>query len=145
MDLMHSANFRLSIISPEVLLHICPSYLELPWRDKSHLALFLIVLYLDFPDIASLAALSPIMAAIGADPALQRVRILVVAPSRLSHALFEKSPPRPTVAQLVRLNVFKGLGIERRWRAGAYLYSAKVSLGFVFNPELNPELSSHST
>lgn len=54
--------------------------------------------------------------------------MLVVAPSRLSHSLFgigpEGLPLRPTVSDLIRRGVIKGLDIERRWRAGLYLYSA---------------------
>jgi hypothetical protein len=91
------------------------------------LTLCIIVLYLDLPDLTSLSTLSLILAAICADPALHRLRLRIIAPSRLSHALFGTNPPRPTVAQLVQRNVMKGLGMERRWRAGMYLYSVIVS------------------
>jgi hypothetical protein len=40
---------------------------------------------------------------------------------------------RPTVPDLVQRNVMRGLQIERRWRMGAYLYSAQVRIsGIIF-------------
>lgn len=90
----------------------------------------LLVSFLDVPELSTLASTSGYLATLTADPILQRTRLLVVAPSRLSHSLFGISPGglplRPTVSDLIRRNVMKGLGIERRWRAGLYLYSAPV-------------------
>ncbi|KAI0001716.1 hypothetical protein BJV77DRAFT_1063124 [Russula vinacea] len=93
---------------PEILLHILS--------------------FLDVPELSSLASTSGYLATLAADPILQRTRLLVVAPSRLSHSLYgigpEGLPLRPTVSDLIRRGVMKGLDIERRWRAGLYLYSA---------------------
>ena len=86
--------------------------------------------FLDVPELTALASTSGYLATLAADPILQRTRLLVVAPSRISHSLFGISPGglplRPTVSDLIRRNVMKGLDIERRWRAGLYLYSAPV-------------------
>jgi len=94
-------------IAPEILLHIFS--------------------YLDLPDLACLARLSPYLGRLASDPALHRIRILVVAPSRISHSLFALGPQgvafRPTVGDLVRRGVMRGPGIERKWRMGLYLYS----------------------
>ncbi|KAI0279974.1 hypothetical protein BC826DRAFT_1077533 [Russula brevipes] len=98
----------LTLIPPEILLYILS--------------------FLDVPDLSTLASTCRYLASLAADPILQRTRLLVVAPSRLSHSLFaigpEGLPLRPTVSDLIRRGVIKGLGIERRWRAGLYLYSA---------------------
>jgi len=87
-----------------------------------------ILSYLDVPELSTLTSTCRYLASLAADPILQRTRLLVVAPSRLSHSLFaagpEGSPLRPTVSDLIRRGVMKGLDIERRWRAGLYLYSA---------------------
>jgi len=86
------------------------------------------VSYLDVPELSALAYTCHYLASLAADPILQRTRLLVVTPSRLSHSLFaigpEGSPLRPTILDLIRRGVIKGLGIERRSRAGLYLYSA---------------------
>ncbi|KAI0049258.1 hypothetical protein FA95DRAFT_1557055 [Auriscalpium vulgare] len=83
--------------------------------------------YLDIPDLAALAAASGYLAVLAADPVLHRARILVVAPSRVSHSLFavgpEGAPLRPSVPELVHRGVMRGLGIERHWRMGLYFYS----------------------
>ncbi|EPQ60357.1 hypothetical protein GLOTRDRAFT_135065 [Gloeophyllum trabeum ATCC 11539] len=83
--------------------------------------------YLDLPELAALSKLSPGLASLAADPVLQRFRLLVVAPSRVQHSLFALSPQgdalRPTIADLVHRGVIRGLGIERRWRLGMYIYS----------------------
>jgi len=94
-------------ITPEILLHIFS--------------------YLDLPDLACLAQLSPHLARLASDPALHRVRLLVVTPSRVSHSLFALGPQgvalRPTVGDLVHRGVMRGPGIERKWRMGLYFYS----------------------
>lgn len=89
------------------------------------------VSFLDIPDLASLAQISPILAELAADPVLHHSRIWVVAPSRVSHSLFGQNaagvPLRPTVADLVHRGIMRGIGIERRWRNGMYFYSQHVS------------------
>ncbi|KAG8782497.1 hypothetical protein FRC12_020758 [Ceratobasidium sp. 428] len=77
--------------------------------------------HLDLPDLDSLAASSPLLTSLTKDPALHRVRILVFTPERVSRSLF--SVNRPSILDLVQLNILRGLGIERRLRAGQYLYS----------------------
>jgi len=90
--------------------------------------LLYILSFLDIPELSILASTCHYLASLADDPILQRTRLLVIAPSRVSHSLFgigpEGSPLRPTVSDLVRRGVMKGLDIERRWRAGLYLYSA---------------------
>jgi hypothetical protein len=107
----------------------------------------LLVSFLDVPELSSLASTSGYLATLAADPILQRTRLLVVAPSRLSHSLYgigpEGSPLRPTVSDLIRRGVMKGLDIERRWRAGLYLYSAPVCILHSFTlPSLTGTLRS---
>ncbi|KAL5640404.1 hypothetical protein ACGC1H_007604 [Rhizoctonia solani] len=80
--------------------------------------------YLDLPDLDALAKTCRILRLLTKDPALQRVRLLVFTPERVSRSLF--SVNRPTVLDLVQWNILRGLGIERRWRAGQYLYSTSV-------------------
>ncbi|KIJ66245.1 hypothetical protein HYDPIDRAFT_109239 [Hydnomerulius pinastri MD-312] len=96
--------------------------LDLPQETLLH-----ILSFLDIPDLASLSHVSVNLALLAADPVLQRMRLLVVAPSRVDHSLFGKSPEgillRPTVPELVHRGVMRGIQIERRWRAGAYFYS----------------------
>ncbi|KAI0036596.1 hypothetical protein K488DRAFT_40785, partial [Vararia minispora EC-137] len=84
------------------------------------------VSFLDIPDLASLARTSRYLAALAADPLLNRTRILVVAPSRVEHALFAAphgAPLRPSVPDLVHRNVIQGLGLDRIYRLGGYIYS----------------------
>ncbi|KZT08726.1 uncharacterized protein LAESUDRAFT_723642 [Laetiporus sulphureus 93-53] len=104
---LFSTSSWLLAIPPEILLHILS--------------------FLDIPDLSILAQVSPELAHYVEDPVLHRLRLHVVAPSRLSHSLFGQSPSgmplRPTVADLVRRNIMRGLGIERRWRAGMYFHS----------------------
>ncbi|KAH9049419.1 hypothetical protein EDB84DRAFT_1453834 [Lactarius hengduanensis] len=87
-----------------------------------------ILSFLDVPELSALASTCHDLASLAADPILQRTRLLVVAPSRVSHSLFgigpQGSPLRPTVLDLINRGVMKGLVMERRWRAGLYLYSA---------------------
>ena len=94
----------------------------------SPLTCHLPVSYIDVPELSALASTCHYLAALAADPILQRTRLLVVTPSRLSHSLFAigpgGSPLRPTMLDLIRRGVMKGLDIERRSRAGLYLYSA---------------------
>ncbi|KAI0068076.1 hypothetical protein BV25DRAFT_1904549 [Artomyces pyxidatus] len=91
-----------------------------------------LVSYLDLPDLAALAAASGQLAILTADPVLHRTRLLVVAPSRLSHSLFglgpEGTPLRPTIPDLVHRGVMKGPGILWRWRMGLYFYSPQASI-----------------
>jgi len=80
--------------------------------------------YLDIPDIQLLATLYPELEQLSNDKALHRTRILVVAPSRVEHALFSNGGSlRPTIIDLVRRGLMRGIGIERRWRNGGYVYS----------------------
>ncbi|PPQ79400.1 hypothetical protein CVT25_002670 [Psilocybe cyanescens] len=92
---------------PEVLLHILS--------------------YLDLPDLAVIARVAPSLIPLTDDPVLHTHRLKIVSPSRVNHNLFGMSPQghqlRPTVSDLVRRGVIKGLAIERRWRMGSYLYS----------------------
>ncbi|EIM92194.1 uncharacterized protein STEHIDRAFT_47225 [Stereum hirsutum FP-91666 SS1] len=100
---------------PNVLLNIPPEIL------------LYIFSFLDIPDLAALSKLHPYFSLLTSDPLLHRTRLLVVAPSRVSHALFALGPQglplRPTVADLVHWGVMKGFNIERRWRMGLYFYS----------------------
>jgi hypothetical protein len=105
--------------------YTCVHDVQLETNSNRH-----VVSFLDLPDLAALAQVSPLLARLSSDPALHRIRILVVAPSRVSHSLFGQSPQgvplRPTVGDLVLRGVMRGLGISRRWRAGAYFYSHHV-------------------
>jgi len=98
----------LSDLAPEILLYIFS--------------------FLDFPELACIGSINPQLARLVADPALHRLRLLVVAPSRVSHALFALGPQgealRPTVGDLCQRGVMRGPGIERKWRMGLYFYSA---------------------
>lgn len=114
----------------EILLHIRTSYITcatMPfWLTR------LLVSFLDIPDLAALSRVSKALALLTADPVLHRTRLRVVAPSRVQHSLFGRSPEgillRPTISQLVHRGVMRGLQIERRLRAGAYLYSPHASV-----------------
>ncbi|KAG6841766.1 hypothetical protein C0991_007095 [Blastosporella zonata] len=83
--------------------------------------------YLDLPDLAALAQVSPVLASLASDPLLHNTRVRITAPSRVKHALFGVNPRgvalRPTVGDLVHRGVIRGFAIERRWRMGAYFYS----------------------
>ncbi|KDQ63227.1 hypothetical protein JAAARDRAFT_188825 [Jaapia argillacea MUCL 33604] len=107
MSLPTSTTFILLWLPQEILLHIFS--------------------YLDLPELHALAQISPFLTSLTADPVLHRQRILIVAPSRVGHSLFGQSPEgfalRPTVGDLVHRGVMRGLGIERRWRMGAYFYT----------------------
>ncbi|KAL5533731.1 hypothetical protein ACEPAG_191 [Sanghuangporus baumii] len=95
---------RLETLPPEVILHILS--------------------YLDLPELDALSRLSPVLKDLAQDPILHRRRILIVAPSRVQHALFAYGGAlRPTVPDLVVRNVLRGLGIERRYRMGLYFNS----------------------
>jgi len=69
----------------------------------------------------------PSLSGLASDPVLHRNRVRIIAPSRVQHSLFGTSLHgiilRPTVGDLVQRGVMRGLGIERRWRTGAYFYS----------------------
>ena len=90
------------------------------------------VSYLDLPDLSSLTQAYPELAPLVADPILNHDRLWVVGPSRVSHSLFGTStagiPLRPTVPELVHRGIIRGMGIERRWRDGLYIYSSLVRL-----------------
>ncbi|THV07494.1 hypothetical protein K435DRAFT_259384 [Dendrothele bispora CBS 962.96] len=109
-----------------------------------------ILSYLDLPDLASLSQVSSYLAELAADPLLHKNRLRIIAPSRIQHSLFGQGPEgialRPTVVDLVHRGVFKGLGIERRWRDGVYLYTQRVSSIFLFliNTFLTLRLVHHS-
>ncbi|KAJ7161248.1 hypothetical protein C8R43DRAFT_992000 [Mycena crocata] len=83
--------------------------------------------WLDLPDLAMLSKLAPVLARLAADPALHNNRLRVISPARVKHDLFGLSPRghilRPSVGDLVQRGVMRGLGLERRWRTGTYLYS----------------------
>ncbi|KAI0720041.1 hypothetical protein C8T65DRAFT_736209 [Cerioporus squamosus] len=86
------------------------------------------VSFLDLPDLSSLTEAYPELASLVADPVLNHERLWVVGPSRVSHSLFGTSttgtPFRPTVPELVHRGIIRGMGIERRWRDGLYIYSS---------------------
>lgn len=114
----------------ETLLHICTSciiHATIPCRLTC-----LPVSFLDIPDLAALSRASKALALLTADPVLHRTRLRVVAPSRVRHSLFGRSPEgillRPTIPELVHRGVMRGLQIERRLRTGAYLYSPHASV-----------------
>ena len=116
-------NSPLLSLPPEVILQICKSHCHIA-DTPAHRQL---VSYLDLPELQYLASLSPLLRHLSQDRALHRTRILVVAPSRIQHALFAYGGSlRPTVADLVHSGVMRGLGIERRWRHGLYFYSPQV-------------------
>lgn len=80
------------------------------------------------PDLAQLSTVSPLFRKLASDKALHRLRVLVVAPSRIRHFLFAQGGNlRPTVGDLVQRGVMRGLGLERRWRDGLYFYSPQVN------------------
>ncbi|CAE7087320.1 unnamed protein product [Rhizoctonia solani] len=91
--------------------------------------------HLDLPDLDAVAETCRILRSLTKDPALQRVRLLVFTPERVSRYLF--SVNRPTLLDLVHWNILRGLGVERRWRAGQYLYS--TSSVRQFNAMINIE------
>jgi len=90
-----------------------------------------ILSYLDIPDLTSLSRATPQLAVLTSDPILHRDRLRLTAPSRVAHSLFGASPGgvllRPNVGELLQRGVMKGLGIERRWRTGAYFYSPRMA------------------
>lgn len=94
------------------------------------------VSFLDLPDLAALAQASLSLAGLAWDPLMHRKRLQIVAPSRVHHLLFGTNASglalRPTVGDLVQRGVIRGLGIERRWRAGSYFYSRNVG-GHLFS------------
>jgi hypothetical protein len=89
------------------------------------------VSYLDLPDLDTLCTLNSALSKLTSDPILHRNRLRIVAPSRVQHSLFAQGCHgtllRPSVGDLVRMNVMRGLGIERRWRLGSYFYSVQAS------------------
>lgn len=94
----------------------------------------IVVSFLDLPDLAQLSTISLLFRKLASDPALHRLRVLVVAPSRIRHFLFARDGNmRPTVGDLVRRGVMRGLGIERRWRNGLYFYSPQVTTTFRYH------------
>ncbi|TFK30936.1 hypothetical protein FA15DRAFT_663011 [Coprinopsis marcescibilis] len=93
-----------------------------------------ILSFVDIPDLEALAKAVPAIATLTVDPVLQKQRLRIVAPSRVNHCLFGKSPQgysfRPTIGELVHRGVIRGLGIERRWRSGNYFYSMNSILQY---------------
>ncbi|KAF8971752.1 hypothetical protein BDZ97DRAFT_1784913 [Flammula alnicola] len=87
-----------------------------------------ILSYLDLPDLAIIAQVAPSLIPLTSDP--------IVSPSRVNHNLFGKSPQghalRPT-----------GLGIERRWRMGAYFYSLNSIIQYENGRSLSRRLASN--
>ncbi|KAF8167318.1 hypothetical protein B0H34DRAFT_681398 [Crassisporium funariophilum] len=112
---------------PEILLHILS--------------------YLDLPDLAALALVAPSLVHLTNDPVMHNYRLRIVSPSRVNHNLFGISPQghalRPTVADLVHRGVMKGLGIERRWRMGAYFYSLNSIIQYENGRSLSRRHASH--
>lgn len=92
-----------------------------------------LVSYLDIPDLVSLSRASPRLTVLTSDPILHRDRLRLTAPSRVAHSLFGTNLNgvlfRPSVRELLQRGVMKGLGIERRWRAGGYFYNPRVRIG----------------
>jgi len=88
-----------------------------------------ILSYLDIFDLDCLAGLTPFLGLLSSDLVLHRNRLRVVAPSRIAHSLFAEGCHgtllRPSIADLVRMNVMRGIGIERRWRLGIYFHSSQ--------------------
>lgn len=114
-------------IPSEILLYICKSLSTFIGPRDS----FAPVSFLDIPELEALARASRKLAALTSDPVLHHHRLKVVSPSRVNHGLFGKGPQgdalRPTLGDLVQRGVIRGLGVERRWRNGNYLYSTIVS------------------
>ena len=88
--------------------------------------------FLDLPDLAALSKLDPYLALLVADPVLHLTRLRVVAPSRVDHSLFARSPQgtllRPTIIDLAHRNVIRGHNIERKLRMGFYIYTPHVRI-----------------
>ncbi|KAJ8583632.1 hypothetical protein M405DRAFT_937106 [Rhizopogon salebrosus TDB-379] len=89
--------------------------------------LLYILSFLDLPDLAALSKLNAYLALLVADPVLHLIRLRVVAPSRVDHSLFARSPQgvllRPTIMDLAHRNVIRGHNVERRLRMGFYIYT----------------------
>jgi hypothetical protein len=114
-------------LPPEVLLHILS--------------------FLDIPDLDALSLVLPSLVPLTADPILHKQRLTIISPSRINHDLFGVSPAghalRPTIADLCRRGVIKGLNIERRWRMGAYFYSLNSILQYENGKALSRRHASH--
>ncbi|KIM47444.1 hypothetical protein M413DRAFT_200063 [Hebeloma cylindrosporum] len=105
------------------------------------------VSYLDLPDLALLARVAPCLVPLTTDAVLHTHRLRVVSPSRVNHYLFGRSPQghalRPTVLDLVRRGVMRGLDLERRWRVGAYFYSLSAIRQYENGRSLSRRLASN--
>ncbi|KAG7099647.1 hypothetical protein E1B28_001473 [Marasmius oreades] len=116
---------------------------ELPAEVVLH-----IFTYLDLPDLALLSKISPRLASIASDPALHKTRLRIIAPSRVQHSLFAQGPQgitlRPTIPDLVRRGVVRGLGIERRWRDGSYFYSQRSIVLYEASIKLSRRHAGHA-
>lgn len=114
-------------IPPEIILHILS--------------------YLDLPDLAVLSEVMPTLNPLTSDPVLHKYRLSIVSPSRINHFLFGTTPQghalRPTVGDLVQRGVIRGLGIERRWRAGNYFYSLNSIIQYENSLSLSRRHASH--
>lgn len=125
--LLGMSMMSLHMLSPEILLHVLS--------------------YLDPEDLYTLSRTSHLLSTLSRDPILNRQRILVVVPSRISHSLFATNengvPLRPTVGDLVHRGVMRGHAIERRWRMGIYIYSSHVSYNVSLNCSLDRRFAVH--
>ena len=109
----------------EIILHICElsfhsDLLSLPTTPTLTTTLNTKpVSYLDLPELDVLSSLSPHLRHLAHDRALHRTRILVVAPSRVEHALFAYGGAlRPSIGDLVHWGVMKGLGLDHAGHLG---------------------------
>nr|GAT57420.1 predicted protein [Mycena chlorophos] len=110
--------------------------------DKLSAELLLYIFsFLDLPDLDELSKLDPTLARLTADKALHNVRLRIVFPARVEHDLFALS--RPTIPDLVHRGVLRGLAIERRWRAGSYLYSQSSVRQYEISQQLARQHAGH--
>ncbi|KAF7302754.1 hypothetical protein HMN09_00910400 [Mycena chlorophos] len=110
--------------------------------DKLSAELLLYIFsFLDLPDLDELSKLDPALARLTADKALHNVRLRIVFPARVEHDLFALS--RPTIPDLVHRGVLRGLAIERRWRAGSYLYSQSSVRQYEISQQLARQHAGH--
>ncbi|KAF8514756.1 hypothetical protein JB92DRAFT_2917714 [Gautieria morchelliformis] len=117
-----------------------PTFLTMPPE-----VLLYIFSFLDLPDLAQLSTISPRLRNLASDKALHRLRVLVVAPSRIRHFLFAQGGSlRPTVGDLVQRGVMRGLGMERRWRHGLYFSSPQSVKQYWTSQRLDRAYVCHS-
>ena len=79
---------------------------------------------------------APSLVPLTVDAVMHTHQLHIISLSCVNHNLFGKSLQghvlRPTVIDLVRRGVMRGLDLERRWRVGTYFYSLSVCLLFIF-------------